>query len=102
MSDNPASQNPFADRPRMTHFVEPERPVHSSAYPSVNESTSTLPHDFGGQDVYANDDYIEKVPLTQGQGFSGPTGFYPPGWASIPCWLMTNSPSLSIFSLQSC
>jgi chitin synthase len=85
MSDNSAPQipklsDPFADRPRQTHFVEPERPIHASAHPSPYESTTTLPHhDFGGQDTYANDDYIEKIPLTQGQDYPGATGFYPPG-----------------------
>ncbi|KAI5834540.1 glycosyltransferase family 2 protein [Schizophyllum commune Tattone D] len=70
--------DPFADRPRQTHFAEP-----APTYPS--ESTSTLhpyestpslaTNDFGQHD----DDYVEKQPLTSGQEFAG--GFYPPAAA---------------------
>ncbi|KAF8897499.1 putativechitin synthase [Infundibulicybe gibba] len=68
--------DPFADRPRQTQFDEPERPYHSTAsLPQAYDSTTTLPQ-FGGDEHYDDDDYIEKQPLTSGQNFTG--GFYPP------------------------
>ncbi len=58
--------DPFADRPGRTRFVEPEIPRSPSlrAYDSVTNLQSE------GQ--YEDDEYIEKQPLTQ------PHGFYPP------------------------
>jgi chitin synthase len=66
--------DPFADRPRQTHFQEPQRPYGSPApsIPRPYESTASLAHP-GDYD----DDYVEKVPLTSGENFQG--GFYPPG-----------------------
>lgn len=67
--------DPFADRPRQTHFTEPEAPYQSTtSLPRAYQSTTSLAH--GDQD-YDDDEYIEKQPLTVGQNFSG--GFYPPG-----------------------
>lgn len=80
MADNhPPYGDPFADRPRQTHFNEPPRPSHgpyeSSASLPRFESTTTLPHSTGAYDD--DDEYIEKQPLTRGENFAG--GFYPPG-----------------------
>ncbi|EGN93079.1 glycosyltransferase family 2 protein [Serpula lacrymans var. lacrymans S7.3] len=75
LHDEPYS-DPFADRPRQTHFQEPARPYESAV--SLNqpfESTATLPREFGGN--YADDDYAEKIPLTGGDGYNG--AYYPPG-----------------------
>lgn len=71
--------DPFADRPRQTHFTEPQHPYPSqSSMPRPFESTATLPQEFGARDQpYDEDEYIEKQPLTSGQAFAG--GFYPPG-----------------------
>jgi chitin synthase len=75
MSDNRHNEpygDPFADRPRQTHFNEPPR------MPRPYESTASLSTtEFGGQEHYSDDEYVEKQPLTQGQNFAG--GFYPPG-----------------------
>lgn len=75
--------DPFADRPRQTHFTEPERPYHNSPSPGPRafESTTTLPQEFGAGDNYDDDDYIEKQPLNAGGTFTG--GFYPPAYVSI-------------------
>jgi len=72
----PSSQaDPFAGRPRQTHFAEPERPYRA---PQPFESTASLTHDYRTNDNYQDEDYVEKQPLTSGQtGFTG--GFYPPG-----------------------
>jgi chitin synthase len=82
MTDKPlipsSSGNPFADRPRQTQFVEPERPYRSPP-PGSLASTTTLQHDPTTAHGDYNDDDIEKVPLTSGQDFSGTAGFYPPG-----------------------
>ncbi|KAH7887783.1 glycosyltransferase family 2 protein [Phlebopus sp. FC_14] len=67
--------DPFADRPRQTHFQEPPRPYESAAN-SPFESTTTLPREFGGG--YVDEDYAEKIPLTEGESYN-PGGFYPPG-----------------------
>ena len=58
--------DPFADRPGRTRFVEPEIPRSPSlrAYDSVTNLQTE------GQ--YEDDEYIEKQPLTQAHGF------YPP------------------------
>ncbi|THG98213.1 hypothetical protein EW026_g3937 [Hermanssonia centrifuga] len=61
--------DPFSDRPQHLHFQEPA--------PSAYSSTVSLPQEFGGRPGYDDDDEIEKVPLTSGQGMSG--GLYPPG-----------------------
>ncbi|KZT29322.1 glycosyltransferase family 2 protein [Neolentinus lepideus HHB14362 ss-1] len=58
--------DPFADRPRHVQLQDPS--------PRPFESTTSLPHEFGGRDEY--DDEEEKQPLTAGQAFTG--GFYPP------------------------
>jgi chitin synthase len=83
-SQPPAAQgtesygDPFAGRPRQTHFTEPDASFRSNAsLPRPYESTSTLQQDFGNQNNYDDDEFIEKQPLTSGQNFSG--GFYPPG-----------------------
>jgi hypothetical protein len=76
-SESSHTSEPFANRPRQTHFAEPPRPYHAA--PSVAyESTTTLHPEYDGQNDYQNEDYIEKVPLTSGQNFSGTAGFYPP------------------------
>jgi chitin synthase len=63
--------DPFLDRPRQTHFSEPQRPYEST---TPFASTTSLTH--GQQGRYEDDDEdIEKIPLTGGQ--TG--GFYPPG-----------------------
>ena len=43
--------------------------------PTPFQSTTSLPHEFGGQGGYEDEE--EKVPLTGDQGFVG--GLYPPG-----------------------
>lgn len=70
------SGDPFADRPRQTHFQEPAPRVYDSASGSPFESTTTLPREFGAN--YVDEDYAEKLPLTGGDGYN-PGGFYPPG-----------------------
>lgn len=74
--------DPFADRPRQTTFAEPERPFHGSPSPGPRpfESTTTLPTEFGGQETYDDDEYIEKQPLNAGGSFTG--GFYPPAYVT--------------------
>ncbi|KIL70098.1 glycosyltransferase family 2 protein [Amanita muscaria Koide BX008] len=70
--------DPFSDRPRHAHFVEPERPYAShSPSPRPYESTTTLAQDFGGQAAYEDDDFVEKQPLNQGGGFYPPAPFNP-------------------------
>lgn len=69
--------DPFADRPRQTHFTEPQRPYQSASLAPSFESTTSLPNEFGANSAYDDDEYIEKVPLTSGENFTG--GFYPPG-----------------------
>ncbi|KAG1779739.1 glycosyltransferase family 2 protein [Suillus placidus] len=70
------SGDPFADRPRQTHFQEPAPRVYDSASGSPFESTTTLPREFGAN--YVDEDYAEKLPLTGGDNYN-PGGFYPPG-----------------------
>ncbi|TDL29527.1 chitin synthase [Rickenella mellea] len=71
----PGYGDPFADRPRQTHFQEPVIPPRGG--PSPFESVASLHQDFSGQQAPQDDDYDEeKQPLTSG-AFSG--GFYPPG-----------------------
>ncbi|KAG2118792.1 glycosyltransferase family 2 protein [Suillus discolor] len=70
------SADPFADRPRQTHFQEPAPRVYDSASGSPFESTTTLPREFGAN--YVDEDYAEKLPLTGGDSYN-PGGFYPPG-----------------------
>ncbi|KAF8627199.1 hypothetical protein AX15_004516 [Amanita polypyramis BW_CC] len=67
--------DPFADRPRQTHFVEPERPYDSrTPSPSLRpyDSTVTIAQDFPAQD-----DEYEKLPLNQAGGFYPPTPMDP-------------------------
>ncbi|KAI6164829.1 glycosyltransferase family 2 protein [Pisolithus thermaeus] len=66
--------DPFADRPRRTHFQEPVR-TYDHPQGSPFESTTTLPRDFGTN--YTDEDYSEKLPLT-GEGSYNAGGFYPP------------------------
>ena len=70
------------------HFQEPQRPPRGSPQLRPFESSTTLPHEFGGQ----HDDYDEeKLPLTNNQDFVG--GLYPPGYVfsrflpfhTLPC-----------------
>jgi chitin synthase len=70
--------DPFADRPRQTHFQEPQRPHRSPSLspaptPQPFDSTTTLAQ--GGE--YDDDEFVEKLPLTSGQNFQS-GGFYPP------------------------
>ncbi|KAI6034169.1 glycosyltransferase family 2 protein [Pisolithus microcarpus 441] len=67
--------DPFADRPRRTHFQEPAR-TYDHPQGSPFESTTTLPREFGSN--YADDDYSEKLPLTGEESYNA-GGFYPPG-----------------------
>lgn len=69
--------DPFADRPRQTHFQEPPPRSYNSATNSPFESTTTLPRDFGGA-AYGDEDYAEKLPLTAGESFNA-GAYYPPG-----------------------
>ncbi|KAG1874478.1 glycosyltransferase family 2 protein [Suillus subalutaceus] len=69
------SGDPFADRPRQTHFQEPA-PHYNSASGSPFDSTTNLPREFGAN--YVDEDYAEKLPLTGGDDYN-PGGFYPPG-----------------------
>jgi chitin synthase len=78
----PSYGDPFADRPRQTHFQEPApRPYDSTtSLQRPFESTASLAHEFGGQGGnYQDDDYVEKLPLTGGETVGHPGGFYPPG-----------------------
>ena len=70
LSDSDPHSDPFADRPRQTHFVEPERSYNSPS-PSLRpyDSTVTIAQDFSAQD----DDEYEKLPLNQAGGFYPPT-----------------------------
>jgi chitin synthase len=70
------SGDPFADRPRQTHFQDPAPHAYDSASGSPFESTTTLPREFGAN--YVDEDYAEKLPLTGGDNYN-PGGFYPPG-----------------------
>jgi chitin synthase len=78
--------DPFADRPHQITFTEPEPPYRGSPHgspgsvPRPFESTATLPSEFGGQETYDDEDYIEKQPLNAGGSFTG--GFYPPAYVS--------------------
>ncbi|KIY51631.1 glycosyltransferase family 2 protein [Fistulina hepatica ATCC 64428] len=70
--------DPFADRPRQTHFAEQARPYHpvpsQASYPPSYDGSSTAPVE---STSYGDDDEsIEKLPLTSGNNFAG--GFYPP------------------------
>jgi len=62
--------DPFADRPRRTHFSEPD--TLGASMPRPYDSTTHVPHE--ALDIY--DDDVEKQPLNVGQNFAG--GFYPP------------------------
>lgn len=84
MSSEPSNDDlyggdPFANRPRQTQFQEPTYPSRGQGQPRPYESNASLPQEFGQQpsEYHADDDYVEKLPLTAGQDFSG--GFYPPG-----------------------
>ncbi|KAG5639022.1 hypothetical protein H0H81_007930 [Sphagnurus paluster] len=55
--------DPFADRPRQTHFQEPESPPYHQ--PTPYQSTT----DLSIRDAYDDEEYVEKQPLTS---------FYPP------------------------
>jgi len=68
--------DPFADRPRQTHFQEPPPRTYDSTANSPFESTANLPREFGAN--YGDEDYAEKLPLTGGESYN-PGGFYPPG-----------------------
>lgn len=67
--------DPFADRPRQTHFQEPPSRTYDNPS-SPFESTTTLPREFGAN--YGDDDVSEKLPLTGGESYNV-GGFYPPG-----------------------
>lgn len=69
--------DPFADRPRQTHFQEPPPRTYDSATNSPLESTTNLPREFGAAS-YGDEDYAEKLPLTGGESYNA-GGFYPPG-----------------------
>lgn len=70
--------DPFADRPRHTHFQEPPpRTTYDSATNSPFESTTNLPREFGAA-PYGDEDFAEKLPLTGGEGYNV-AGYYPPG-----------------------
>ena len=69
--------DPFADRPRQTHFQEPPQRTYDSATNSPFESTTNLPREFGAAG-YADEDYVEKLPLTGGESYNA-GGYYPPG-----------------------
>jgi chitin synthase len=68
--------DPFADRPRQTHFQEPPPRTYDAAS-SPFQSTTTLPREFGAQS-YVDEDYAEKIPLTGEESYNA-GGFYPPG-----------------------
>ncbi|KAF9247266.1 glycosyltransferase family 2 protein [Melanogaster broomeanus] len=68
--------DPFADRPRQTHFQEPP-PRTYDAVSSPFASTTTLPREFGAPG-YVDEDYAEKIPLTGEESYNA-GGFYPPG-----------------------
>ncbi|KAK2466180.1 hypothetical protein APHAL10511_001822 [Amanita phalloides] len=73
--------DPFADRPRQTHFVEPDiqRSYHTTPSPSLRpyDSVASIPQEFGTQGSFDDDDYIEKQPLNQAGGFYPPTPLNP-------------------------
>jgi hypothetical protein len=72
-STNAPYGDPFANRPRQTHFQEPVRPYEStSSLQRPFESSASLPPEGN----YEDDDYVEKLPLTGGDTAGG---FYPPG-----------------------
>ncbi|EIN10925.1 glycosyltransferase family 2 protein [Punctularia strigosozonata HHB-11173 SS5] len=77
----PPHQDPFADKPvrghGQLHFEEPVRSAGPSRDPSPYQSTVSLPQVGFNQQDYNDDEYVEKLPLTAGENFSG--GFYPPG-----------------------
>jgi hypothetical protein len=84
-SPHTTSADPFADRPRQTHFVEPQRSLRSqeslSTLARPYDSTSNL-GEFGGSQGGQYDDEEERQPLNIGQDFTG--GFYPP-----PCVVLS-------------
>ncbi|KAF8974317.1 glycosyltransferase family 2 protein [Flammula alnicola] len=68
--------DPFSDRPRQTHFNEPDPlSLGAPSMPRPYDDNANLHHD-PAYDVHADDEYVEKLPLNVGQNFSG--GFYPP------------------------
>jgi hypothetical protein len=83
--------DPFADRPRQTHFTEPERPYGSSSSTRAFESTASLPQDLNGG--FDDEDEVEKLPLNTGGNFTG--GFYPPGYVIDDPRLPLYSPDMS-------
>ncbi|KAF9534888.1 putativechitin synthase [Crepidotus variabilis] len=66
--------DPFADRPRQTQLSDAAR--GGGIMPSPYASQTNLSHPDGGHDYDDDDEFLEKQPLTTGQGFAG--GFYPP------------------------
>jgi chitin synthase len=79
-SSNVPHGDPF-DRPHQTHFQEPIRLYVSTASSQrLFESATSLPSEFGGQDNYSDDEYVEKLPLTAGENVGHAGGFYPPGY----------------------
>ena len=66
--DSDPHSDPFADRPRVLQFQEPQV--------TPFDSTVSLPQEFGAQNQPYGDEEIEKQPLTGG---NVPGGFYPPG-----------------------
>ncbi|KAF8913861.1 glycosyltransferase family 2 protein [Gymnopilus junonius] len=82
MADHQPSRNehyadPFSDRPPQVREQYDEDPLSSRGpiMPRPYESTTHLAHDTAN-DMYDDDEYVEKQPLNVGQSFSG--GFYPP------------------------
>ena len=69
--------DPFSDRQPRIQFQDPPVPQRG-AMPTPYQSSTSLPHEFGGRPGYnLQDDEEEKVPLTGDPGFVG--GLYPPG-----------------------
>jgi hypothetical protein len=83
--------DPFADRPRQTHFTEPERPYGSSASARPFESSTSLPQDLNGG--FDDEDEVEKLPLNIGGTYTG--GFYPPGYVIDAPRLPLRGPDMS-------
>lgn len=69
-----SNRDPFSDGQPRIQFQEPTIPPRGM--PQPYESSTSLPHEFGGQQAYDMGEE-EKVPLTGDQGFVG--GLYPPG-----------------------
>lgn len=66
-SNEDLQSDPFAERPRVLQFQEPQlRPYDSNV---------SLSQEFGAQGRQYEDEEIEKQPLTGG---NVPAGFYPP------------------------